>query len=84
MKERPRDCGVMRHVLVTHGTLSTVTGAITAGKQEWVTRPCGVPIFTDEERNRGTCKGCHGGWEHPNNYSVAHGRPAEEKGRDDG
>jgi hypothetical protein len=43
-------------------------------KQEWVTRPCDVPIFN----KRHECMSCSRGWNHPNNYRADGPRPEKE------
>jgi hypothetical protein len=63
-------CTQMRRQLVTHSTLSLRTGERTEGRQEWVTKPCGVPLFGDAARARGTCDSCASGWTHEHNYPV--------------
>jgi hypothetical protein len=63
-------CTVVRRCLVTHGTLNIVSGAITESKSAWETKPCGTPLFGDDERASGKCKACAEGWTHPNNYPV--------------
>ncbi len=50
-------CHVLRHVLVR-------LPAKAAG-QEWATRACGMPLFSDLERASGVCTSCASGWSHP-------------------
>jgi hypothetical protein len=64
------NCTVMRRVLVKHSTLDLETGQYVQGKEEWVTRPCGKPLFSDAEKQSGKCKSCQKGWTHPENYPV--------------
>lgn len=63
-------CTQMRRQLITHSTVNLTTGEYTDGAQEWKTQPCGVPLFSDADRTRGTCRSCAKGWTHPNNYPV--------------
>lgn len=64
-------CQTMRRKLVTKGTLDLGTGTLDMNEQgEWVTEPCNVPLFTQEEKERGTCRSCNEGWTHPNNYPI--------------
>ena len=64
-------CSQLRRQLVTHSTLNIATGETTVGSQEWETRPCGIPLFSDDERKRGTCRSCAEGWTHEHNYPIA-------------
>lgn len=63
-------CTQMRRMLVTHSTVSMNTGERRELGEEWVTRACGVPLFADAEKERGTCRSCFSGWVHANNYPV--------------
>lgn len=74
-------CTVVRRVLVTHGTMRFNHGEDTYRKtgKEWQTKACGIPLFGDDERQRGTCKGCHKGWEHPHNYPADRPQPDVER-----
>lgn len=63
-------CTKIRRMLIKSGTLSMSTGEMTFTKEEWVTRACEQPLFADADRARGTCRSCHTGWTHPNNYPV--------------
>lgn len=64
-------CTVVRTMLIKHSTLSLRTGAVTEGASEWVTRPCGVPLFSDTEQVSGQCRSCADGWTAPTNYPAA-------------
>lgn len=64
-------CTQMRRVLVTHSTLSMATGETKQGRSEWVTKPCGAPLFDPRSKAKGLCPSCEGGWTHPNNYPVS-------------
>ncbi len=68
-------CGVMRVKLVTHTTFDMRTGAKGGERQEWVTEPCGTPMFGDREKADGMCRGCASGWNHPENYRADGPRP---------
>lgn len=62
-------CTVMRRKLVKHESLNMATGESTKTHEEWVTEPCSIPLFGDEEKT-GVCKSCSKGWTHPENYPV--------------
>jgi hypothetical protein len=64
------DCTKMRRKLVTHSTLNMWSGEVTPGSREWVTEPCGVPLFDPRSKAKGICPACEGGWTHPNNYPA--------------
>lgn len=64
-------CTVMRRKLVTHKSLNMGTGISVDAGQEWVTEPCGIPMFSDAEKLRGTCRSCASGWTHEHNFPVA-------------
>jgi hypothetical protein len=63
------DCTQKRRVLETHGSLDLTTGTLTMDRSTatWVVRACGAPLFTDAQRERGTCDGCASGWSSPGN-----------------
>lgn len=63
-------CTVIRRALLRHGTLDLATGDAAMTREEWVTRPCGTPLFNALERQRGECSSCMRGWTHPENYRV--------------
>lgn len=63
-------CTVMRRKLVTHKSFNMGTGDSVEVGQEWVTEPCGIPMFSDAEKQRGTCRSCASGWTHEHNYPV--------------
>jgi len=71
-------CTVVRTCLVTRGTMNLTTGAFAEGEKAWETKPCGVPLFSEDERRAGTCKSCARGWNHPNNYRADGPRPETE------
>lgn len=62
-------CTKMRRKLVNHCALNISNGAIEKIRSEWVTGPCNVPLFGDSKAG-GLCRGCAGGWTHPENYPV--------------
>ena len=64
----PSECPVMRRKLVRSYTFDLVTGERKSTGEEWVTEPCGVPLF--ERAQIGKCKACAEGWTHPENYPV--------------
>lgn len=71
MKAVITSCQVIRRMLIKHSTLNIATGETSSmAREEWVTRPCGTPLFGDEERAVGKCRSCAKGWTHPNNYPV--------------
>jgi hypothetical protein len=63
-------CSKMRRMLITHSTLNIETGVETPNGAEWVTQACNIPMFSDEERERGICRSCFGGWTNPLNFPV--------------
>jgi len=63
-------CHTLRRVLLRHSTLSLTTGAMTPTGQEWTTRACDVPLFSDAERAAGVCRSCSSGWTHPENHPL--------------
>jgi hypothetical protein len=70
-KTRHTSCTQMRRFVRTHGTLNIATGEVKMDRRVWVTEPCEVPLFGDDEQKRGTCKACHTGWETDENYAVS-------------
>lgn len=78
-KQQHHSCTQMRRKLVTHGSMHMLTGAYTEGHKEWRDESCAVPLFSDEERERGTCRSCYRGWEHPNNYPADRPQPTTER-----
>ena len=50
-------CHTLRRVLVRLPS--------TPGGQEWTTRACDIPLFSDAERASGICRSCASGWSHP-------------------
>lgn len=73
MSSQSFSCTQVRRMLVKHGTLNIRTGQSTtdADPGTMETRACGVPLFSDAERQRGTCRSCNDGYTHPNNYPVS-------------
>lgn len=65
-----QSCQQMRRFVVKSGTLNMATGESQMTSQAWETRNCAAPLFSDEEKVRGTCRSCFGGWTHPENYPV--------------
>lgn len=61
------DCTQMRRKLVRRGTLSLATGESKMTASDWVTEPCGIPLFGDGDK----CRSCLAGWTHPENYPVS-------------
>jgi hypothetical protein len=76
MAARFESCAVMRRMLVKHGLININTGETRSGPEEWITRACDTPLFTEPERTSGKCRACAKGWTHPHNY------PIEAKGAD--
>ncbi len=62
-------CTMVRRMLIRHMFLNLATSETDDARAEWVTRPCGVPLFGDDKAG-GLCRGCKTGWTHPNNYPV--------------
>lgn len=77
-KKRFTSCAVMRRKFVTHSKLDLASGAMRQVSTEWVTEPCGVPLFGDDHQASGVCRSCAGGWKHPNNYPADEPQPSEE------
>jgi hypothetical protein len=68
-------CGVERVKRITHGRFSDdpeVVGLI-VDREEVRTEPCGTPLFTDAETNRGICRSCFSGWEVEGNRPTDRG-----------
>ena len=63
-------CHTLRRVLVRRSTMNLTTGAMTPTGQEWTTRACDVPLFSDLERASGVCTSCASGWTHPENSPL--------------
>lgn len=63
-------CPTMRRKLVTFGLLDPNTGAIVEDRKEWVTEPCGAPLF-GKDREAGICRSCARGWRHEHNFPVS-------------
>ncbi len=63
-------CTKLRRMLLTHSTLTFGTGEVSPGRQEWVTRECGSPLFDARSKAKGVCPSCEGGWTHPHNYPA--------------
>jgi hypothetical protein len=63
-------CTTLRHVKTTHyvGFENALNGV--ASRIEWVTQPCGTPLFSDTEREAGTCRSCLAGWSCSDNFPV--------------
>lgn len=66
-RKRFQSCTKMRTVLIRHQTLNLQTGETTENGSEWVTRPCGIPLF-GVHTETGVCSRCLTGWEHPENF----------------
>jgi hypothetical protein len=68
-------CHVERTCKVTHYTMNMVTGEQSEPlSEEMRTKPCGTPLFGDDERDCGVCRSCAGGWTAPNNYATERGK----------
>lgn len=70
MKNLPHSCTQMRRKLVKHQNLNLATSKTEDAGQEWVNEPCSTPLFSDEERQRGTCRSCAAGWTHEHNFPI--------------
>jgi len=64
------NCTKLRRMRIRHFELNITTGKSEDAEATWETRPCGVPLFSDEERKLSLCKSCQSGWTHPENYPV--------------
>lgn len=69
------NCTVLRRMMVTNAVFSLATGATTATSEEWVTQPCGSPLFDTPAQKAGVCQSCADGWSHPHNYRADGPRP---------
>jgi hypothetical protein len=65
-------CPVLRRKLVRYGKLVPGTGRMIEDGQEWVTEPCGTPLF-GKNREHGKCSSCAKGYSHEENYPVEEG-----------
>lgn len=63
-------CTVIRRAFVRRGTVSLATGNYTEDGAAWETKPCGAPLFTDDEHSSGVCRSCASGWTHPENFPA--------------
>jgi hypothetical protein len=63
-------CTQVRRMLIKHSAVSMQTGERRELGEEWVTQPCGTPLFAEAEKERGTCRACFSGWVHEHNYPV--------------
>jgi hypothetical protein len=71
-------CQTERTVLVKTQPLSKVGTDEGIEVVGWKTGACDTPLFSDVERSSGVCRACAIGWEHPENYTTAKGRPEVE------
>jgi hypothetical protein len=64
-------CTQMRRMLVRRGRLD-VHGKVKVEPESanWVTTECHIPLFTDQDRERGKCEACFTGWTHYLNFPV--------------
>jgi hypothetical protein len=69
-KVRFDSCRQMRRFFVTHSLVSMTTGEREETGTEWITEPCGAPLFNDKEKETGLCRSCADGWRHEHNYPV--------------
>lgn len=63
-------CTVVRRMLIKTGAIDLKTGQTNMTGEQWETRACGAPLFSEAERETGICKSCAAGWTHPHNYRV--------------
>lgn len=67
------ECTNLRRVYRTYETLDMRTGTIRPDPTKpghFVTERCGVPLFSREDRERGTCSSCAAGWSDPGNMPA--------------
>ncbi|MGV6816144.1 MAG: hypothetical protein ACWA44_02605 [Thiotrichales bacterium] len=66
------DCRVQRMKLVTSYkvTMSSFEEVPGTRSKEWVSEPCGTPLFTEERMEEGICRSCAKGWKVDGNYPV--------------
>lgn len=63
-------CTQLRRMLITHQSLNLASNETADVGQEWVTGSCDIPLFSEEEVRRGTCRSCANGWTHEHNFPV--------------
>lgn len=61
------NCKIIRKKLVKFGT-TTMGGEYKEKGQEWRTEECGIPIFSNGQKE--VCSSCLKGWTHENNYML--------------
>jgi hypothetical protein len=64
------NCQHVRVVLVKSYVYDYNTGEKRDRGAQWRVQKCGAPMFTENERIRGTCRHCDAGWEHPENFTA--------------
>lgn len=62
------NCKILRKKYVRHGTMSMSGGPVKFDRGEWVTEPCGTPIFGKTKIP--VCNSCREGWTHEHNFAV--------------
>lgn len=67
------NCPIERRKRVTLSTLNLATGESTPQGEEWRIEACGSPLFVDDCRDRGICRGCASGWSVDGNYPTIKG-----------
>lgn len=77
-KHCPGSCTVVRTILQSHGHFNFNENKLVMERQQWVTEPCGTPLFGVARKASGQCAGCARGWNHPNNYRADGPRPEAE------
>lgn len=70
---RHHSCVIERRKLVKRGTVNMATGVYTEGSASWEIEPCNAPLFADDERARGVCLSCLGGWRVEDNSPTERG-----------
>jgi hypothetical protein len=74
MKREFNSCTIVRTMMSEHYTLNINNGEKTLIKKSNETRPCGIPLFSGDNRKAGVCSSCAKGWETEGNVFAT---PAE-------
>lgn len=62
-KKEHDSCIILRTMEIEHNTLNIETGKWTFLRKSIETKPCGIPLFSTDDRAKGVCKSCKKGWE---------------------
>lgn len=64
-------CTILRTFKRTEYTINVSTGERKFIKEEVVTEPCNIPLFSKDNRVTGVCRCCHEGWETEDNVFAS-------------